>query len=258
MVHWHPVNWGRIVAFTVFWEILYHAAKTFFARSCSHNPKMVEHGASYMVALVNACVCVFFGCWLVLMLHGSDEYACALADVNENVDVVMPVVTVAVQSFVAWLLIDGMHTAVHFPALGGVDTLLHHVGFIALPLIGYGLRVLPFLVGWLLLGEISSLFINVRWFLINSARGETKALAIANYAFAGTFFIFRIVVFWAGLAHLLQRSRPLLLDSPFHAPSWALNIICAFVAGAAQLNVFWMFKIVKMIIRNARGKPGSE
>ena len=89
----------------------------------------------------------------------------------------MRLVIVAAQAFVGYLLMDFFHVIARYPKLGGLDMCLHHAGFLFVTLLGLGYRVFPFPIGWLLLGEVSSIFLNVRWFLINSGHGASAALS---------------------------------------------------------------------------------
>ena len=186
----------------------------------------------------------------------------SLLSVDDSAKVVVladtdPIVYLATESFVGYLLYDLLHVVAHWPALGGSDTVAHHVGFTCLALLGYGFRVFPFTVGWLLLGEISTLFLNARWALINSGRGHTRALAGTNVAFAASFFSCRVVLLWVGPYHMLTQLRPLVLAPPFSAPAWAVNTICGFVTAGAALNAWWMLKIAKMAARG-HGKEEGE
>ena len=145
----------------------------------------------------------------------------------------------------------------HFPALGGGDTVLHHCGFICLTFLGMGYQVYPFIVAWLLLGEVSSLPLNVRWYLITTGRGDTPAMDMANYSFGILFLIVRVAIYWSGLYELLVHLRPLLLAPPYNAPSLWMHIIMGFVSAGGLLNAFWVYKIFKMAARSGKKKKAK-
>lgn len=254
LVFWHGVDWEIIAAFTLLWELVYQVNKRIMRRYASQNDKVAKLGASYLTAFENAVVCSVAGCYITWSLYDADETARAvlLGELWST-----EATFFAARSFLGWLFMDLVHLVTHWPKLGTWDTLLHHAGFACLTLLGYGYRVLPFTVGWLLLGEISTLFLNARWFLINTGRGESFAMKATNYSFALTFFTFRIVVLWLGLEDLLVNLRPLLLARPYHAPAWSINIICFFVTGSALLNAFWMQKILKMAGKGASDKAAA-
>ena len=110
---------------------------------------------------------------------------------------------------------------------GGADMLAHHGLFIFCAAACGGCRVLGFAFGWLIIGEVrqclsvvfplpswlrqclfladfqaSTVLLGVRWLLINTGRGGSAAMAVANACFALTFFITRVVIYGLGLAEL--------------------------------------------------------
>ena len=241
---WQGIEWRVILAFALSWELLYLFFKAYCASSRSRYadwPKVASLGGSYATAFLNALVCSVAGCWIV---------ATELYDDDTHKAIMLPdrpaIAYVAAQSFLGWLLMDIIHLCTHYPTLGGFDMLCHHACFIILACLGSGFRYAPFVVGWLLMGEISSLFLNIRWLLINTGRGDTRALTTTNYLFALSFFVCRVLVFWAGLIHVLLSERPMLLSPPSLAPPWSVNLLCAFLLTGALLNAFWFVKIVKM------------
>jgi hypothetical protein len=251
-VRWVGIDWQVIILFALAWEVVYQLSKAHLAHRYPEWPKVGKLGGSYAAAFLNACVCSALGCLIVMGLFDADSRGRALMLKAAPYDAITPVVFLAERSFLGWLMMDLAHVVLLYPTLGGVDILLHHSGFIFLTCLGYGYRVLPFTVGWLLLCEVSTIGLNLRWFLINTGRGESSALRSTNAFFAATFFIFRVVVQWTGIADLLQHSRPLLLER--RAPNWAVDTICVSVVASAVLNLYWLVKIVQM----ARRPAGKE
>lgn len=261
-VEWHGVEWGLLLALALVWELIYRMGKA--ACSRAQHSKVVEEGGSYVAAFVNACVCSVAGSMITLRLLASDETSRAILSSSQ---VESPsAIFVAAYAFVGYLLMDAVHLFTFYPRLGGVDMCLHHGLFIFVALVDLGYRIFPFPIGWLLLGEVSSLFLNIRWFLIHSGRGDSAALSAVNYLFAATFFIFRVLVMWAGLWHGMAHLRPLVLAPPYDAPPRAVDTICFVVFCGALLNAFWMAKIVRMATRpapkaggplRAKGSPAS-
>lgn len=249
-----------VLAFALCYEVLYQIFK--FAFKSSPHEKVAQLGASYSVAFINATVCSVGGFWaMASLLAGS--YADRLA-VTEAPSVFWPGAAAGVavyerfaHSFLGWLAYDVVHVFTNYPKLGGADTAAHHLGFVCLTCLGSVYRVLPFPVAWLLVGELSSLPLNVRWFLINTGRGKTSALTYTNYAFALSFFVMRVVVFWAGVAHLLLHLRPSLLGAPYLCKPWVVNTLCGFISAGALLNGYWFINIVKMATRGGE-KPAAK
>jgi hypothetical protein len=56
--------------------------------------------------------------------------------------------------------------------------------FLLLTLLSLGFGICPFAGAWLLCGELSTLPLNARFFLVNSGMGASSAMAAANAAFA--------------------------------------------------------------------------
>lgn len=248
-VVWHNVEWHLILGFALVWEIVYQASKRLCARRFTRWPKVRNLGGSYLTAFLNALVCSIAGLWIALCLLDADVHERSLPMTDGPHRAPGRVAYLAAQSFCGWLAMDLVHLATHYPALGGLDMLLHHAGFGAVALMGSGFRYCPWVVGWLMLGETSSLFLNVRWGLINTGRGDSLALTRTNYAFALTFFVFRVVVFWGGLWHIFTRERPHLLAPPHAAPPWSVDVLCAALVCGAALNAFWFAKIVRMALK---------
>ena len=86
--------------------------------------------------------------------------------------------------FPSWLLYDLAHLLLSFPALGAADTVAHHAGFICASAICGAHRILPFAFGWLIVGELSSPLLNVRWLLIHAGRRRVAVLQRVNVGFA--------------------------------------------------------------------------
>ena len=253
-IAWVGVDWLAIALFAIMWELVQRVANARCARYSEHK-KIVSQGGSYVTAFLNAWVCSIAGLAITTSLLCSesavDRAVMATPGRLGGSASVTPLVLRATQCFVGWLFMDVLHIVARYPELGGVDMLLHHCGFIGVTLLDVGYGIFPFAVGWLLLGEISSIFLNLRWLLINSGRGASVSLTITNAAFAGAFFLLRVGVLWAGIAHELATTRPLLLAPPYASPAWAIDTICVAIVGAALLNAFWAVKIVRLATRPA-------
>ena len=149
--------------------------------------------------------------------------------------------------FLSWLLYDILHMVFQFPALGGFDMISHHIGFILSACICGSCRALPFAFGWLIIGECSSIFLNIRWFLIVTGRGASALLHASNVAFAVAFFLARIVAYALGVAHLGYHRQDLLSTPGFGCCSKPLlYLVLGMLAPAYGLNLVWMSKIVRV------------
>ena len=201
----------------VAWEFLFRSAKWLILRTCNHPPesKLVLDGPSYVTAWVHACLVGGLGLWHTLTLvHAPVDGQLAIP-----VDSVHPWHHAAAATertnvfFLSWLLYDLGHVLLRYPHLGGVDTVAHHLGFIGASAICGTYRMLPFPFAWLTTGELSSIALNIRWFLINSGRGDSGALQVAQLAFALLFAATRVIIYGLGLAHLAAHRRELFSSS---------------------------------------------
>ena len=167
------------------------------------------------------------------------------------------------QIFFSYLLYDVVHLAVTWPHLGGLDTVAHHVLFLYCSFVCGHYKLYAFPCAWLLVGELSTILLNLRWFLIKAGHGATRAMSLTNNLFAATFFGCRIVLYAVWLPDLIIHFR---LGAAGGAPIGFLWSIRVLIAAAFALNCFWMFGIVKMGLkkpserdaRPAKASPKAE
>ena len=143
---------SSVLLFAFCWEVSYQVGKVVVKRSA--HPEVKRLGASYGVAFANALLCSVGGFWAVAsLLAGDFAGRLVVTDAPSPYWPGGPAGELVYQrfahSFLGWLVYDIVHIATHFPKLGGVDTVAHHVGFICLTCLGSTYRILPFPVGWL-------------------------------------------------------------------------------------------------------------
>jgi hypothetical protein len=164
--------------------------------------------------------------------------------------------------FLSYLMYDLLHVSLQYPKLGGVDTILHHVLFAICSVINgtYGIMAYPF--GWLVVGEISTIFLNWRWFLLKSGREEGVWIKLVNGLFAFSFFVTRNVIYSCGMVHLLWFSLEEVKSLPEASGvplGWfSMTVGCMFLGWA--LNFVWGWKILNMMIsgRSGEGKKRKK
>ena len=245
-----PIAPAPLLLCFIGWELLYHLFRLLFRRHASHlvleggsgsATKLVKSGPSYMVSLVHCLLMSFRGMLHVAQMLPSPQYA-KLTVVDDRDDP-WHAATTAIETtnffFVSYLLNDLLHVVVNYPSLGGADVVLHHTGFVVTSFLCAAFRFLPFTFGWLLLGELSTVPLNVRWFLLTSGRSA----AVASWLFAATFLAVRVLAYGAGLWHLWASREELLL---LEVPRPLLLTVLALIAGSYALNLFWFKKIVAM------------
>jgi len=196
--------------------------------------------------MVNATWCALAGSYLTLELARMPDESMAGVDPSDPNSWAGVWVKLAAYPFLAWLSMDFMHCFHKYPHIVGLDAFAHHGGFILLTLLQMSYEMVPIVAAWLLLSEISTLPLNVRWFLISFGRGDSRALFWMNMVFAACFFFVRVLLYWAGVAHMLLYLRPMLLAAPFLAPPGPVYTFMGAVTAAGFLNLWWMHKIVLM------------
>ena len=97
------------------------------------------------------------------------------------------------------------------------------------------------MLGWLIIGDASTPFLNFRWLLIQSNNEDGKLMAIASASFAVVIFLTRCLGYTLGLTHqLILRYRHEPLEG---VPTWVANTIMALIVGGFALNIVWFGKI---------------
>jgi len=98
---------------------------------------------------------------------------------------------------------------------------------------------------------MSSPFLNIRWFLINSGRGDSVWMSRTNLAFGLTFFVVRVVLYTLGLAHMAL-ALPRILELQV-LPTTSLAAIALLLCGGYALNLMWASKIWAMAMGKKKG-----
>ena len=109
-------------------------------------------------------------------------------------------------------------------------------------------QMLIYTFNWFMIGELSTVFLNVRWILIKAGQGQTTTFKIIQNLFALSFFITRIIIYTRGVYEWWIGKRPILTDivSQGHVPALPmLSIACSILFGWL-LNLFWFYKILMM------------
>ena len=216
-------------------------------------PTFARDGNSYAVSFVHAFVVVWRGCQHLIDQYGapleykfvqqpygsSNEWAAGAAAIE-------PTNTI----FLAFLVYDVSHVLLEYPRLGSIDVIAHHVLFAAASYVCGSNRVFPWPFAWLIIGELSTLPLNLRWVLIQSGRGDTRLMQWTNRAFAFTFFLGRVVVYGLGLLHLGASWHPHVEEACLRVPG--LRVVCALFVAGYGLNLVWFRRIVRVATRPSR------
>lgn len=152
--------------------------------------------------------------------------------------------------FLSYLLYDLLHVIYQYPKLGGIDTILHHILFAMCSVINGTYGIMPYPFGWLVVGEISTIFLNIRWFLLKSGRENSKLLNATNRLFALAFFLTRNFLYTIGMVHLFWFSWDEVQSMPevSGVPRVLSGMTQVFIVLGWGLNVVWGYKILNMVM----------
>mmetsp|Transcript_10480 Transcript_10480/g.33199 ORF Transcript_10480/g.33199 Transcript_10480/m.33199 type:complete len:317 (-) Transcript_10480:233-1183(-) len=250
------------------WELLYQTLGLFFQLAAprlvlrSHSKgysSMANHGHSYACALIHAVVVTARGLQHLAGLVGAPtevQMMSPLGPGEPGYELAHPTQLTNLLFF-SWLCYDICHIISWYPQLGGADTVAHHVGFAIVSAIHGLTGCLPLPFAWLISTELSSPFLNIRWFLINSGRGDTGMMHATNVAFALSFFLSRVLLYGVGVVHLALHTPHLFSAAvrPRLSPYLAA-IVCAQILFGYGLNLTWASKIYKMATATRQGGAG--
>ena len=156
--------------------------------------------------------------------------------------------------FMGYLFYDIYHVIAAYPQLGGADMVAHHCVFLIASVINGTYRIMPFAFGWLIMGELSTIVLNIRWFLIKTGRGHTAAMHVTQILFAISFFVLRVVIYLMGVGHLFYHHDGLRRLYQEGIVPWAiLSVTLGVIVAGSLLNLMWFQKIFQM----ALGAPGK-
>ncbi|KAF4092710.1 hypothetical protein AMELA_G00024000 [Ameiurus melas] len=155
-----------------------------------------------------------------------------------------------------YLLYDLLLLASNWSTMGDSFFVCHHLA--ALYAYGYVLSrgVLPYFANFRLISELSTPFVNQRWFFESLAYPRSHRLVVANgVAMAVAFFLVRIAVmppYWVKVFETFGTSAFERLGLGAQV-AWIVSCVCLDV-----LNVVWMYKIARGCYRVITGTSGKK
>ncbi|CAB9513304.1 TLC domain [Seminavis robusta] len=222
-----------------------------------HIPTLIRQGPSYIVSLVHCVVNGYRGIVGLVALHHASP-AVKLVSPPALVEYERHIHHVEVSNtiFFAYLVFDLFHMLRLYPKLGGMDMVVHHLVFLTCSIINGSYEILPYPFCWLIVGEISTTFLDIRWALIKTGRGGTNMFQLVQYLFALTFFLTRVVVYWLGVVELFHQ-RSVLMDIVWsgHVPGVFMGTTLLFIGAGSVLNLVWFQKIVAMALSSKQQQP---
>lgn len=279
----NPIN---VIALVSVWEIIFQLSGFIFKKLYQSKPgffiadnsddsarkdtekrkkRLLQNGPSYIVSSIHAIVVSIMGCvGFVQLFHTLPKFQMQQIHVSsillhpeisaldyKSISSIHSTIEFLNLLFFSYLFNDILHVIAAFPSLGGFDTIAHHSLFMIASLINgcYVIMLFPFT--WLIMGEISTIFLNIRWILIQTGRGSTSYLKLSNVMFAVTFFLTRVVLYGWGLIHL-GMNIDVVMDVP--APRFLVIVVLTLVVGGFALDLFWMNSIYKLAV----GSPSKK
>eukprot|EP00475_Leptophrys_vorax_P002046 TRINITY_DN11165_c0_g1_i1.p1 TRINITY_DN11165_c0_g1~~TRINITY_DN11165_c0_g1_i1.p1 ORF type:complete len:295 (+),score=60.86 TRINITY_DN11165_c0_g1_i1:38-886(+) len=220
--------------------------------SCNVHPKFSRQFAGYVVSTVHALITTYRGFSHMYALKSNPDTARVPMALYSNafysyfVEDVRAGVVITNQMVLTYMAHDLVHSIARFPDLGGIDSILHHVIFLMASFTAGWNKIFCFPFSWLVVGELSTPFLNVRWFLRATGQKESAFGSINNLLFALTFFIARVLIFGSGILEMIND-----FDFVWNGivPQWGVRYVVINIFAAFLLNLFWFFKIAQGIVR---------
>lgn len=248
----------------VAWELLYWlatAALRIPRARASLSPVVLRDAPAYAVSTVHALFAAARGVRHLVRLWGAPNVVklcvpppTAITEpmipfLPESSNVILTNVSLA-----GYLLSDLIHVLWHYPNLGKMDTVAHHVAFLICALVAGTYQLYPFAFAWLIVGEASTPLLNLRWFLIRQGHGASRTLVHVSSAFGAVFFLTRFWIYGAGLLHLFFSYS----EMPEEISGFlSAGVLCFLVFGFC-LNLIWLRRIVAIAFAPPRRKEKNE
>jgi hypothetical protein len=153
--------------------------------------------------------------------------------------------------FVGYLHWDFCWLLWHQRSSPDLGSIVHHVLFIGIThyvLWGWYFKR-PY--AWLSLAELSTVFLNMRWFLAVSDAKETVAYYITSLCFAVSFLATRVLGYFLGVWDIWHKW------SLWKDAQWGLYVVVAGCHAGLLLNLFWSRMVVKAVARAIRKEAKS-
>jgi len=143
--------------------------------------------------------------------------------------------------FLGYLIYDIINVIKCYPLLGKTDTIFHHIVFICCSIMGGYTKIFVFIHPCLLVGEISTIFLNnkVLFKILNIS--NKKLNLINNLLFTLFYFLTRVIIWSISIIYLYIN-----LDyvTNFYILKYTLFI---FILSGYILNIYWFKLIIKKI-----------
>ncbi|KAJ1635609.1 TLC domain-containing protein [Pavlovales sp. CCMP2436] len=180
-----------------------------------------------------------------------------------------PLIAAVGELFTAWLLYDLFVVCAQWSYLGSLETLAHHVAFLAAAGVLRGYYFAPWQATACLCMEASTPFLNICQLKEALGLSKRSPLVIGSFGcFALNFLVFRILLLGSALTHLIfhWNEGPWLETPPSRAvpadellppvPSWAAYALLILLVAAFVMMISWFNRIIAILAGPAAG--GAE
>jgi len=266
----NPRAWGvNLLKNALIWEVPRFATGALVrwrygkgASASAKEKEFVDCAASYIVSAAHAVVISGLGLKILSLLWPTPE-----ADkfyVNDGMKDLSTIDLIERTNwlFFGYMMDDLFHVLAQYPNLGKWDMVLHHLVFIACAVLAGGTQIFVFPFAWLLVGELSTPLLTVKWFMRQMASANSPTLVqiakslgqkhgtcaeaaaamelLVAKAFIVVFFFVRVCVYGAGLTHTMTHYGK---GTFAEIPSGPKEVVLAILLLGAGLNAYW-FKIM--------------
>lgn len=148
----------------------------------------------------------------------------------------------------------------HRETLGDAFTLVHHCVAIAAFLLGVRYGFGTFYMSTMLLSEASTPFVNMQRMLLLSKRSEGTLYLVNGVTMASVFFVFRVLLNSAFLAHIVWAWVSLCAEAwPRHTRAEIATVIALTLLFVAHslVNLYWWRKIWRHAVRRIDAMYGA-
>mmetsp|Transcript_3768 Transcript_3768/g.6588 ORF Transcript_3768/g.6588 Transcript_3768/m.6588 type:complete len:263 (+) Transcript_3768:163-951(+) len=244
----------QLLLLCIGWEITFHVVQFCASRAPLPASFPVNTAPSYILSLFHALIISSRGMHhFLILLPAPLEIKMApianlkqFSDAFESLSSELQALEFTCLIFISYLIYDMIHVVFQWPRLGTFDVLLHHFAFLIAACVALNYQIMHFPFSWLVICELSTVFLNVRWLALKLGLPE-KFVTVVSILMAILFGLTRVVLYGVGLAHLIMN-----LNLIVGVPKPVLIGIVALLTGGYGVQIFWFRKIV--LISMGRGR----
>ncbi|KAL8570034.1 hypothetical protein ACOMHN_036311 [Nucella lapillus] len=165
-----------------------------------------------------------------------------------------PVVRAACSVVAGYLTFDLVIITIHFKHLGQAGYYFHHAASVFAYYYAMCYAVMPFFANFRLLAEISTSFLNMRWFFLVMGTPKTSRRFLLNgVLLLVTFLLCRVLAIPAYWRHVHVASLHPAFSRLGHIPV-ILVITCVVLD---TLNVYWFYKLLRGVLKVVSALSGA-